>query len=179
MTATDVACVTPPAATYGPSSFTTAFPGKSLLHLMISLCPACHAKIHRTKVAIRLMPPLLLLLWREVHPNAHEQTALNFNPPRPPVKPATLFQCPELPADLGETVVIYNYGMATSVKLRTAVPSVAEFGKSLGISEKRQKAIISTVKRDSAAGQFRMSRKGNASVSEAAGSEKVSRAAKR
>lgn len=76
-------------------------------------------------------------------------------------------------------MVIYNYGMATSVKLRTAVPSVAEFGKSLGISEKRQKAIISTVKRDSAAGQFRMSRKGNASVSEAAGSEKVSRAAKR
>jgi 5-methylcytosine-specific restriction endonuclease McrA len=70
------------------------FPGKSLLHLMISLCPACHAKIHRTKVAIRLMPPLLLLLWREVHPNAHEQTALNFNPPRPPVKPATLFPVP-------------------------------------------------------------------------------------
>ena len=54
-------------------------PGKSLLHLMISLCPACHAKIHRTRAALRLMPPLLLELWREVHPNGHEQRALSFS----------------------------------------------------------------------------------------------------
>ena len=54
-------------------------PGKSLLHLMISLCPACHAKIHRTKAVVRLMPPLLLKLWREVHPRGHEQTALMFS----------------------------------------------------------------------------------------------------
>ena len=66
-------------------------PGKSVLHLMISLCPACHAKIHRTRVVIRLMPPLLLELWREVHPKAHEQTALNFAPTRPPAKAGALF----------------------------------------------------------------------------------------
>src|SRR5271163_3458198 len=34
-------------------------PGKSLLHLMISLCPACHAKVHRTKAVLSLMSPLL------------------------------------------------------------------------------------------------------------------------
>ena len=66
-------------------------PGKSLLHLMISLCPACHAKIHRTRVVVRLMPPLLLELWREVHPKAHEQTALNFAPIRPPAEARALF----------------------------------------------------------------------------------------
>jgi len=47
-------------------------PGKSLLSLMLSLCPACHAKVHRTKVALAAMPPLLLELWREQHPKGHE-----------------------------------------------------------------------------------------------------------
>ena len=53
-------------------------PGKSLLHLMISLCPACHNKVHRTKAVVSAMPPLLLELWREQHPAGHEQTALDF-----------------------------------------------------------------------------------------------------
>ena len=53
-------------------------PGKSVLRLMLSLCPACHAKIHRTKAALSVMPPLLLLLWREQHPHGHEQIGLNF-----------------------------------------------------------------------------------------------------
>lgn len=53
-------------------------PGKSLLHLMISLCPACHAKVHRTKAVLAQMSPLLLELWREQHPHGHEQTAFNF-----------------------------------------------------------------------------------------------------
>jgi 5-methylcytosine-specific restriction endonuclease McrA len=66
-------------------------PGKSVLNLMISLCPACHAKIHRTRVVIRLMPTLLLELWRELHPKGHEQTALNFTPARPPAKAVALF----------------------------------------------------------------------------------------
>lgn len=61
-------------------------PGKSVLGLMISLCPACHAKIHRTRVVTRLMPPLLLELWREIHPNAEEQIALDFRSVRPPAK---------------------------------------------------------------------------------------------
>ena len=66
-------------------------PEKIVLALMISLCPASHAKIHRTRVVLRMMPPLLLELWREQHPKAHEQTALNFSPLRPPAKPVALF----------------------------------------------------------------------------------------
>ncbi len=66
--------------------------GKSVLKLMISLCPACHAKIHRTRVVIRLMPPLLLELWRELHPKAHEQTALKFNTLSVPAQPIQLFE---------------------------------------------------------------------------------------
>lgn len=66
--------------------------------------------------------------------------------------------------------------MATSVKLRTAVPSVSEFGKSLGLSEKRQKALISLVKRDSSSGQFVTSRKGEGQAVETTRPEKVSRA---
>ena len=53
-------------------------PGKSLLHLMISLCPGCHAKVGRTKAVLSQMPPLLLQLWREQHPKGHEQTTLDF-----------------------------------------------------------------------------------------------------
>lgn len=55
-------------------------PGRSLLHLMIALCPGCHAKVHRTKAVLWPMPPLLLKLWREQHPAGHEQKALNFVP---------------------------------------------------------------------------------------------------
>ncbi len=39
-------------------------PGKSVLNLMLSLCPGCHAKVHRTKAVLSAMPPLLLELWR-------------------------------------------------------------------------------------------------------------------
>jgi 5-methylcytosine-specific restriction endonuclease McrA len=53
-------------------------PGKSVLNLMISLCPSCHAKVHRTRAVMSSMPPLLLKLWREQHPKGHEQTTLNF-----------------------------------------------------------------------------------------------------
>lgn len=66
-------------------------PGKSVLSLMISLCPACHAKIHRTRAAVRIMPALLLELWRELHPKAHEQRALNFVSSQPAAKPVSLF----------------------------------------------------------------------------------------
>jgi len=53
-------------------------PGRSVLNLMISLCPGCHSKVHRTKAVLSQMPPLLLQLWREQHPKGYEQTALNF-----------------------------------------------------------------------------------------------------
>lgn len=57
--------------------------GKSVLHLMISLCPGCHAKVHRTKMVLTQLPPLLLELWREQHPEGHEQTVLNFKARKP------------------------------------------------------------------------------------------------
>lgn len=54
-------------------------PGKSVLRLMISLCPSCHAKVHRTIAVLSKMPPVLLDLWREQHPTGHEQKMLNFS----------------------------------------------------------------------------------------------------
>jgi hypothetical protein len=59
-------------------------PGKSVLHLMIALYAGCHAKVHRTKVVLTEFPPLLLVLWREQHPEGHEQTYLDFNVRKPP-----------------------------------------------------------------------------------------------
>jgi len=53
-------------------------PGRSVLNLMLSLCPGCHAKIHRTKAVLSAMPPLLLELWRKQHRKGHEQTTLDF-----------------------------------------------------------------------------------------------------
>jgi len=66
-------------------------PGKSLLHLMISLCPGCHAKVHRTKAVLSQMPPLLLELWREQDPKGHEQTALDHNARGPAAQMVPLF----------------------------------------------------------------------------------------
>jgi len=66
-------------------------PGKSILKLMISLCPGCHAKVHRTKTVLSEMPPLLVELWREQHPDGHEQTTLNFRTHRPAARAVPLF----------------------------------------------------------------------------------------
>ena len=66
-------------------------PGKSVLNLMIALCPACHAKIHRTKAALSVMSPLLLKLWREQNPNGQEQIILDFDRPQPVGKKVPLF----------------------------------------------------------------------------------------
>jgi hypothetical protein len=54
-------------------------PGKSVMSLMISLCPGCHAKVHRTIAVLSEMPALLLVLWREQHPDGHEQTTMDFD----------------------------------------------------------------------------------------------------
>jgi len=67
-------------------------PGRSVLHLMISLCPGCHAEVHRTKAVLSEMPPLLLELWREQHPRGHEQTALNFRVTTPAAQAISLFR---------------------------------------------------------------------------------------
>ena len=50
---------------------------------MIALCPRHHGIVERTEVALAEMPPLLLELWRERHPEAHEQRWLDFRAERP------------------------------------------------------------------------------------------------
>ncbi len=66
-------------------------PGRSFLNLMISLCPGCHARVHRTRTVLRHMPPLLLELWREQHPKGHEQITLDLIGRQPAERPAPLF----------------------------------------------------------------------------------------
>lgn len=67
-------------------------PGRSILSLMISLCPGCHARVHRTIAILNDMPPLLRELWREQHPDGHEQVALNFTEQTPVAQPVQLFE---------------------------------------------------------------------------------------
>jgi hypothetical protein len=59
-------------------------PGVSKLELMISLCPGCHAKVERTTMVLAEMTPLLLVLWREQHPEGQEQIMLGFDVREPP-----------------------------------------------------------------------------------------------
>ena len=59
------------------------------MKLLVSLCPACHAKIHHTRVVFSEMPPFLLELWREQHPEGHEQTRLEFRDRRAPAVPSS------------------------------------------------------------------------------------------
>lgn len=63
-----------------PPSVHHRVPGVSKLHLMITLCAAHHARIERLQVAAKPMSPLLLTLWREQHPQGHEQKMLCFAP---------------------------------------------------------------------------------------------------
>jgi len=51
-------------------------PGVSRLNLMITLCTGCHAIVERTQIVLGEMTPLLLVLWREKHPEAKEQLYL-------------------------------------------------------------------------------------------------------
>lgn len=76
-------------------------PGVSLLHLMISLCPACHAKVHRLQAVLEPMTSLLLELWREQHPQGQEQFALDFEKRGPMALAVPLFT-DERKEDLGE-----------------------------------------------------------------------------
>ena len=64
--------------------------GKSLLHLMISQCLRCHAKVGRTKCVLSEMPHLLFLLWRKQHPNGHEQVMIDFMVTEMPAEPVAL-----------------------------------------------------------------------------------------
>lgn len=48
---------------------------------LITLCAACHARVHRTVSLRRWMPEFLLALWREWHPGVPEQLQLPLPPP--------------------------------------------------------------------------------------------------
>jgi hypothetical protein len=69
-------------------------PVRSLLHLMISLCPGFHAKLHRTRRIMKAMEPLLLELWREQHPRGQEQTFFDFSTSREAALTFALFAHP-------------------------------------------------------------------------------------
>src|SRR5208337_4795278 len=55
-------------------------PGISQPALMISLCAACHAIVERLQVLDVWLPPQLVILWREQHPDAEYQLPLPFDP---------------------------------------------------------------------------------------------------
>ena len=54
-------------------------PGNSDPGKMLTLCLACHAKVTRTLFLQDDWPEFLRVLWREQHPDGHEQRALNFS----------------------------------------------------------------------------------------------------
>jgi hypothetical protein len=58
---------------------------------MMALCLRCHAKVGRTKCVLSEMPPLLLQLWREQHPDGHEQVMIDFTVREMPAEPVALF----------------------------------------------------------------------------------------
>lgn len=58
---------------------------------MITLCLACHAKVSRTRFLRRSWPKLLIVLWREQHPTAHEQKTIEFRTTKPLALPVSLF----------------------------------------------------------------------------------------
>jgi len=45
-----------------------------------SLCAACHAIVERLQAVRVWLPPQLLILWREQHPEAEYQLPLPFEP---------------------------------------------------------------------------------------------------
>ena len=66
-------------------------PGNSDPAKMLTLCLACHAKVTRTLHVQDDWPEFLRVLWREQHPEGHEQHALNFAAKLPPARTYSLF----------------------------------------------------------------------------------------
>ena len=83
-------------------------PGHSELHLMISLCLRCHAKVTRTISLCADWPELLRVLWREQHPDAYEQLPLDFTVPSAPALP--------VPLDFEEAATS-NHGNAATMEI--------------------------------------------------------------
>ena len=46
--------------------------------------------VQRGECALEQLPPLLLVLWREQHPEGHEQTYIDFNVRKPPAQSVPL-----------------------------------------------------------------------------------------
>ena len=67
-------------------------PGNSDPKLMIMLCLPCHAKVGRTQFLEKEWPELLRILWREQHPEGHEQTNLDFKVQSPAAEAVPLFE---------------------------------------------------------------------------------------
>ena len=65
--------------------------GNSDPDLMITLCLGHHAMVTRTQMLSKAWPELLIILWREQHPDAREQTVLDFTVNRATVKLIPLF----------------------------------------------------------------------------------------
>ena len=66
-------------------------PGNSDPGKMLTLCLACHAKVTRTLFLQDDWPEFLRVLWREQHPKAHEQAALDFSHALPAAEHRFLF----------------------------------------------------------------------------------------
>ena len=67
-------------------------PGNSNPAMMLTLCLACHAKVTRTLCLQDNWPEFLRVLWREQHPDCHEQSALDFTLISPAAKRVLLFR---------------------------------------------------------------------------------------
>ena len=76
--------------------------GHSELDLMITLCLKHHAMVTRTLVMVQDWTPLLIQLWREQHPEGHEQLHLDFTVRSVMPEPVPLFagekQAVEMPS---------------------------------------------------------------------------------
>jgi hypothetical protein len=54
-------------------------PGKNRSHLLVTLCPRCHTRVHRlAAIPRRWLPELLVELWAEQHPSRPRQQQLPF-----------------------------------------------------------------------------------------------------
>ena len=69
---------------------------------MISLCAACHAIVERLQVLDVWLPPQLVILWREQHPDAEYQLPLPFDPFEQSAAGIALFNPGVVELDLAE-----------------------------------------------------------------------------
>ena len=67
-------------------------PGNSDPTKMLTLCLPCHAKVSRTLYVQDDWPEFLRVVWREQHPDGHEQGALNFAVAAPKARNIFLFK---------------------------------------------------------------------------------------